>query len=171
VIGAILQWSRSRSRRNPYGMPIANFGAVHRSRIYRGALPDLRGYAALADLLRVRTVVNLIDSDQRRERERAMGVGLNWYHVPMRDDEMPTLTSVETAVDLLSSPAHWPLYVHCKGGRHRTGGVVAAYRIEMQDWTNEDAYDEAKRFGFYSAFGHGAYKRLILGYRKEDLWP
>ncbi len=40
-----------------------------------------------------------------------------------------------------------PLLVHCKHGRSRTGFMVAAYRVVVQDWSPDDAWKEALSLG------------------------
>lgn len=44
-----------------------------------------------------------------------------------------------------------PTYIHCYFGKDRTGGVVARFRTE-NGWSKEDAYNEAKSFGFLDEF-------------------
>lgn len=38
-----------------------------------------------------------------------------------------------------------PFLVHCEHGRNRTGHVIAAYRIVVQNWTPQQAWDELRR--------------------------
>lgn len=49
---------------------------------------------------------------------------------------------------LVNDPANAPVYVHCKGGRHRTGAMTAVYRISHDGWTAEQAFDEMKKYDF-----------------------
>jgi protein tyrosine/serine phosphatase len=48
----------------------------------------------------------------------------------------------------VNDPANAPVYVHCKGGKHRTGALTAVYRITHDNWTAEQAYEEMKQYGF-----------------------
>lgn len=43
---------------------------------------------------------------------------------------------------VLENPDNWPILVHCQGGIHRTGLIVAIYRIKYQGWSKKDALDE-----------------------------
>jgi protein tyrosine/serine phosphatase len=55
-------------------------------------------------------------------------------------------TEEQTAsfLKLVNDAANWPVYVHCKGGRHRTGELTAIYRITNEGWTADQTYQEMK---------------------------
>ncbi|MCI0337917.1 MAG: hypothetical protein L0226_10090, partial [Acidobacteria bacterium] len=59
---------------------------------------------------------------------------------------------------------NWPVFVHCAGGRHRTGVLIAIYRMEVYGWDARKAYDEMKDYKFYSSFGHGEMKDYVFDY-------
>jgi hypothetical protein len=40
-------------------------------------------------------------------------------------------------------------YVHCEHGQDRTGLIIGAYRVKVEHWTKEQAYQEMLRFGFH----------------------
>ena len=65
-------------------------------------------------------------------------------------------TGEQTAyfLNVVNDPVNWPVYVHCKGGRHRTGHMTAIYRITHDGWTADQAYEEMKKYDFNdSIFG------------------
>jgi hypothetical protein len=55
------------------------------------------------------------------------------------------------------------------GGRRRTGAMVAVYRMSIDGWTVEQAYDEMKRFKFYTSWGHGCYKDYVYDYYRKTV--
>ena len=59
-----------------------------------------------------------------------------------------------------------PVYVHCKGGRHRTGGMTAIYRIAHDGWTADQAFKEMQEYDFDNGIfgGPGAQKRYIYDF-------
>jgi tyrosine-protein phosphatase SIW14 len=57
-----------------------------------------------------------------------------------------------------------PVFVHCAGGRHRTGAMTAVYRMTMQGWDIERAYSEMKDYDFYTRWGHKAMKQYVFDY-------
>jgi tyrosine-protein phosphatase SIW14 len=159
----IVRWLRSRSESNEFGVPIRNFGKVVEN-IYRGGLPDADGYKALRDKIGVATVLNLMDEDPERQRPEVVANGMRFLSLPLSNEDGPRPGAVEEWLQIARATENFPLFVHCKGGRHRTGGLVAAYRVLVQDWTAARAYEEAKNpYGFYSAFGHGEWRKFILG--------
>ena len=65
----LIQWARTRSERNEFGVPIRNFAQVTET-IYRGALPDMEGYRALASKLSVGRECSIIEHESREDRAR-----------------------------------------------------------------------------------------------------
>ena len=53
-------------------------------------------------------------------------------------------------------------YVHCAGGRHRTGAMTAVFRMDMQGWDADQAYGEMKDYDFYTRWGHKAMKKFVF---------
>ena len=53
-----------------------------------------------------------------------------------------------------------PVLIHCKHGSDRTGCIVAAYRMSIQNWAKEDAIYEFKRGGY--GFHEDAFKNVLL---------
>jgi protein tyrosine/serine phosphatase len=160
----LAQWLRSRSRDKTLG--IRNFGVVEAGRIYRGAKPSIECYARLA-ALGVKLVVNLCNSGEWADHQReVLACGMSYVRIPLLDRVAPRPELVREWLMLTQASQAVPLFVHCKGGRHRTGGLVYAYRRVQCGWTHEQAYAEAERYGFYSAWGHGPWKTWMERYRE-----
>ena len=64
----------------------------------------------------------------------------------------------------VTDPANGKVYVHCAGGRHRTGATIAVYRMAIQGWSADAAYREMKAYDYYSRWGHGGYKDYVFQY-------
>jgi hypothetical protein len=45
-------------------------------------------------------------------------------------------------------------------GRHRTGSMIAAYRMSQDGWTLDQAYNEMRGYDFYTGGGHGGFKKF-----------
>jgi hypothetical protein len=151
----LIQWAKSRSERNEFGVPIPNFGKVDGT-IYRGALPDTEGYRALIDKLGVERVCSIIEHESREDRDHALSAGIQeWRHIPFSDRDAPLTSHVRQWLDYIrSSKTRGPVFTHCRGGRHRTGVLVGVYRVTDCGWTKEQAYGEMRTYGWYSALGH-----------------
>ncbi len=147
---------------------IENFGRVAPT-YYRGAQPRGHDYADLA-ALGVKAVINLTSDDAAAE-EKAMagGAGLAYFQIPMTTHEVPTVAQLAQFLKIVNDPANQPVYVHCVGGRHRTGVMTAAYRITHDGWTADQAFKEMKRYKFGSDFLHPEFKQFVYGYRPDPL--
>jgi protein tyrosine/serine phosphatase len=144
---------------------IENFGKVN-DHFYRGAQPKGRNFEQLA-ALGVKTVVDLrqdTESGARTDTERA---GMRYINLPMKEKSYPTAETAVRFLETVNNKANWPVYVHCAGGRHRTGVMTAVYRMSVDGWDIDKAYKEMKQFDFYTSWGHGCYKDYVYDYYRE----
>jgi len=65
---------------------------------------------------------------------------------------------------IANDAANQPIYVHCKGGRHRTGLVTAVYRMTHDGWNFDKAFAEMMKYDFGYGFGHGPLKDYVHAY-------
>jgi protein tyrosine/serine phosphatase len=70
-------------------------------------------------------------------------------------------------MSIVNDPANQPVYVHCVGGKHRTGVMTAAYRMINDRWNATQAFSEMKNFKFGADFMHPEFKRFVFNYRPE----
>lgn len=87
------------------------------------------------------------------ELEAAFVRRLGAAHVqwPMGDEACwpwPTPWQFEAFFQLLDDPSHWPVALHCQGGRHRTGTLAALFRLEYDRWPVERALAEMYAFDY-----------------------
>jgi len=143
VAGAAASGARE-GKNKAAGAPAENFGKVN-DHYYRGGQPDAEGFARLKQL-GVRTVIDL-----------------------RKDSVAAAPEQVAEFLKLVNDPANWPVYVHCKGGRHRTGALTAAYRITHDGWTADQAWDEMKKYDFNDSFfgGPPAQKNFVYAFYEQ----
>jgi tyrosine-protein phosphatase SIW14 len=144
------------------GIEIDNFGVVD-GRIYRGEQPKGDEYAALA-ALGVKTVIDLREDAKSSSRASAEQAGLRYVHIPIDGHGMPTDADARVFVEAATNAANGPVFVHCAGGRHRTGSMIAVYRMVVNGWTLEKAYDEMLAYDFYTSNGHKGFKTYVEDY-------
>jgi tyrosine-protein phosphatase SIW14 len=147
---------------------IDNFGRISPT-YFRGAQPKGRDYADLA-ALGVKTLVNLT-SDDASPDEKAMAekAGLGYVQIPMTTHVVPTIAQLAEFMKIVTDPAKQPVYVHCVGGRHRTGVMTAAYRMAHDGWDADRAFKEMKQYKFGADFLHSEFKQFVYSYRPELL--
>ena len=146
---------------------IANFGRVNNA-YYRGSQPKGRDYADLA-ALGVKTVIDLQgDGDNADEAKLVTASGMRFYRIPMTPRVAPTAEQLATFLRIVNDPAQQPVYVHCAGGRHRTGVMTAVYRMEQDGWTSDQAFKEMKKYDFGMDFLHPEFKKFVYGYHAQQ---
>lgn len=129
---------------------LPNFHQVNEN-LYRGAQPRRGGLKKLSEL-GVKTVINLrgAGEDKSSEQIEAEAAGLRYFSIPMSNLGRPTDEQVARALAIIDAQENWPVFVHCRRGADRTGVIIAVYRILRDQWTDEQAINEAKRFGMAS---------------------
>ncbi|HEX8027912.1 MAG TPA: tyrosine-protein phosphatase, partial [Vicinamibacterales bacterium] len=132
----------------PGGTSIDNFAKVN-DHYFRGAQPEGRDYADLA-ALGVKTVINLIGDSDLDVTEQSMVEqhGMRYVHIAMSTRIPPTAKQLDTFLSLVNDAATQPVYVHCVGGRHRTGVMTAIYRMTNDGLTGDQAFTEMKQFNY-----------------------
>jgi len=132
--------------------------------LYRGAQPAESGFQALAKM-GVRTIVDLRykDAQSRWEKRVVESLGMRFVGIPM-NMHAPTDGEMSHVLGLLNASESWPVFVHCEGGRDRTGTVIACYRIAHDGWDNQKAYNEARQHGLRTV--EIGLRRYILDYKK-----
>jgi tyrosine-protein phosphatase SIW14 len=149
---------------------IDNFGQVN-ANYFRGAHPNGRDYADLA-ALGVKTVINLTSSDaDANERTFVEGAGMKYVQIPMTTRDQPKTAELTEFLSIVNDPANQPVYVHCVGGRHRTGVMTAAYRMTHDGWNSDQAFAEMKRYKFGADFLHPEFKQFVYTYRPDSTQP
>lgn len=134
--------------------------------IVRGGQPDEEGLRLLKQA-GVNTIVNLRhhvgrsgpaaggffkrrgdDDEIDEEQELCEKLGLRFVNISMDGVSKPPAADIERFVSFFSEDGHCPLFVHCLYGKERTSLMVAAYRIAIEGWAADQAYQEMIRFGF-----------------------
>lgn len=144
------------------GITIENFGRVNDA-YYRGSQPEGTDYAALA-AIGVKTIVDLQNDGDRSEPAAAQRAGLKFLSVPMSSTSVPSTAQIDQFLRIVNDPVNQPVYVHCKGGRHRTGTLTAIYRMTQESWTAERAFQEMLQYDFDYGFGHGGQKKFVYAF-------
>lgn len=145
---------------------IKNFGQMD-ERFYRGAEPKkLEDFRALKEL-GITTVIDLQAEPEPEERGWVESLGMRYVNIPMVEKKYPRPEWVEAFMKTVDDPATGKFFVHCAGGRHRTGSMGAVYRMEKYGWNFDQVYAEMKQFDFYTRWGHGDFKTFVEDYARH----
>jgi len=146
----------------PANIRIDNFGRVTDT-YFRGGQPKGQDFADLAGL-GVKLVIDLAREGDVNERANAERAGMKFVRIPLTTDTQPTQDQVNQFLKLVTDPANQPVYVHCMGGRHRTGVMTAAYRMTQEGWTADQSFSEMKQYKFGADFLHPALKSFVYSF-------
>lgn len=148
---------------------IKNFGKVN-DRYYRGSQPRQRDIEQLKQL-GIKTVIDLRKDKEPRAAEWVTGAGLKYFNIPLLAGRGATDQQAAYFFSLVNDPANGPVYVHCKGGKHRTGALTAAYRITHDGWTADQAFEEMLRYDFNDGFfgGPSGQKKFVYSFYEKYL--
>jgi protein tyrosine/serine phosphatase len=159
---SILSAAQTPQRDKASKIQIKNFGCVNET-FYRGAQPRDEDYADLA-AMGVKTIIDLQQSGVGGEQNLVESQGMKFYRIGMSDKNQPSAEQAELFLKIVNDPANQPVFVHCAGGRHRTGAMSAIYRMTHDGWNADQAFLEMKRYDFEYGIGHGPLKRYVYDY-------
>lgn len=143
-------------------IPIKNFAWVSPD-VYRGAAPDDAGTAYL-ESLHVQTDIDLESfrwlsifdekNDDKPDDIHFKSEGL-WSFPGIFSYIQPPITNhkINEILKIMTDKAQTPVFVHCEKGEDRTGMVIGLYRVLVQKWAPEDAWNEMLKFGYHPKFG------------------
>ena len=147
------------------GIAIDNFGVVD-GHIFRGGQPGKGDYSALA-AIGVNTIIDLRADAKSSARHDAEAAGLRYINIGIEGHGTPTNAQASAFIAAVKDPANGIVFAHCAGGRHRTGSMIAAYRMSQDGWTLDQAYNEMLGYDFYTGGGHGGFKKFVENYASQ----
>jgi protein tyrosine/serine phosphatase len=118
--------------------------------------------------LGIKTVVDLTSDDgDASERVQVEQAGMHYVRIPMTTRQNPSADQVRQFLGTVADSVSQPVYVHCVGGRHRTGVMTAVYRMAVEGWTADRAFTEMKQYKFGPDFLHPEFKRFVYSYTAD----
>jgi protein tyrosine/serine phosphatase len=165
LIGVLSLSATAAAQETTPTIKIKNFGQMD-ERFYRGAQPKEKDYKHLAQL-GIKTIIDLRDDPEAYEKPMVESLGMTYVHIPMIAKQYPTQEATALFLKTVNDPSTGKFYVHCAGGRHRTGVMGAVYRFQFYKWDFEQVYKEMKQYDFYTRWGHGAFKDFVQDYYSQ----
>jgi tyrosine-protein phosphatase SIW14 len=165
AVSPVMPAMAGESRTTRAAITIGNFGEVAPT-YFRGEQPEGSDYATLA-AFGIKTVIDLQADGQANEKGMVEKAGMAFHRIPMTTHTAPTKAQIAEFLKLVNDPENQPVYVHCAGGKHRTGVMTAIYRMTHDGWTSDQAFKEMKRYKFGADFLHSEFKSVVYSYRAE----
>jgi len=135
---------------------------------FRGSRPKPEDFKALA-ALGINTVIDLTDNSMQQEKPAVEAAGMRYINIPIVDKAYPSVDQANAFLKAVNDPTTGKFYVHCAGGRHRTGLMGAVYRFNHDGWNFDQAYAEMKEYDFYTSNGHGKQLDFVRDYWQQFL--
>ena len=138
-----------------------NFHVVKPGVLYRSGQLSRVGLERILHDYGIRTVVTLRDADVEGDRppdwaeeEYCRKQDIKYVRIRPRHwwssdgSTAPAEVGVKTFLSVMDDPSCYPVLVHCFAGIHRTGAMVAVYRMEYDRWPTAEALDELRANGY-----------------------
>lgn len=103
--------------------------------------------ANIDDITKERNAVSKIDN-------------VNYHNIP--SDQVPTQQNLDSLFNILDNEDVYPVLMHCYHGTGRAQIYSAIYRIEYEDFTNEEARKKTRTLLKFSSFDDGKPKGEFL---------
>ena len=123
---------------------VPNFGEVTPF-LYRGAQPSPQGFQGLA-AMGIDIVVDARLSHKGSEKKIVTAAGMQYISIPWHCMFPKDKTMAQFLAVVRENPKK-KIFVHCRLGDDRTGMMIAAYRMAVDNWTAEEAWTEMMQFG------------------------
>jgi hypothetical protein len=155
--------------------------------VYRSGQMTEDGFAEAIARFHIRTIINLQDEypdpdvrchalggDSIKESELCSRFGVHYVFLPpdlIPRRQVPTHrpVAIDRLLRLLDDPETYPVLLHCRAGLHRTGVMVAVYRMEYEGWSQRAALQDLRGNGFgewQSQAANDYITQYILTYRR-----
>ena len=159
-----------------------NLRVVEPNRIYRSGQMSVEGLAKTVQEHGIKTVVCLRDERDDKPTpdtgEAAWCAANGVEHIVLSpaqweaqpgESSPPIEPNLRAFLKVTTDESKQPLLVHCFAGIHRTGGYVAAHRIEVDGWTPDEAIREMRSMGTPRTTYDGEIAAYLRGFARGSL--
>lgn len=152
---------------------IYRFGKVNKF-LYRGGLPTETDLKALKDF-KVKTVVSFrgLGDDKEKfqiaeEKKQVEKLGMKFLNIQIPFDKPVPEKTIKSFFTAVNNAKNQPLFVHCKGGRDRTGIMVSLYQMKYAGYSAEKAIEEMKEYTFNPS-DYPIFTNQIMNFKPTDI--
>lgn len=158
------------------------FEEITPNKVYKSALIPPTKIGDFLKKNKIKTVVNLLDPRTQDELNPATQAEIDAEesaiarynlinnesvkHINIPSKQVPSEDKIERFLELLDDPSSYPVLVHCYHGTGRAELYSALYRLEYENWTNQNAREKTRlvlsALGYKSSFAIGQKKGDFL---------
>ena len=126
-----------------------NFGVVQKGQLYRSGCLSAALVKKVLLKYKIKVIINLAadspdNRDQKTEKQASAELGIERLTFPLRGDGTGDINNYARAIAAIvqAKQEHKPALVHCMAGVQRTGGVIVAYRLLVEQKAPSFVYQE-----------------------------
>lgn len=159
-----------------------NLVTISEDKVYNSGVVSPEKLADVVSEYRIKTIVDLRDGlvqtalnpetkKQVNAEEYAADQIAGVHYVNLPTDQIPEDSTVQKFLKIMDNPGNYPVLIHCHHGVGRSRLFSSIYRIEYENFTNENARAKARLFWeFGSNFSKSSEKGIYLtNYKKRGL--
>ncbi|KAL8861197.1 MAG: hypothetical protein Q9178_002413 [Gyalolechia marmorata] len=133
---------------SPTSGTVLNFGQVAPG-IYRSSFPTNGNFEHLRSL-GLKTILTLVPQEYPAENVLFMKEhGIQHFQIPIPAHKHESVTipleNIANALEILHNTERHPVLVHCNKGKHRTGCIIATYRL-LSHWSPSATINEYRKY-------------------------
>ena len=147
------------------------WGTVEQGKIYRSGQLSATLVRKMLEKHNIAVIIALTseipgDKYQEAEKRAAAELGIELFRYPLRGDGTGDINNYARAIAAIvdAKKKGKAVLVHCAAGAHRTGGVIACYRMLVEKRTPSFAYNELLRYGW-----HDKPDQVLLSYINRNM--
>jgi protein tyrosine phosphatase (PTP) superfamily phosphohydrolase (DUF442 family) len=129
------------------------FGVVQEGQLYRSGLISASLVKKVLLKYKIKVIIDLAANspdggDRKAEKQAATELGIERLTFPLRGDGTGDINNYARAIAAIvqAKQEHKPVLVHCNAGLQRTGGVIAAYQLLVEQKAPSFVYREFTRY-------------------------
>mgnify|MGYP003635017643 CR=1 FL=1 len=130
--------------------------------LYRSEQPSKKGFKEV-ELMGVKTILNL--RRLRNNKKKAKDFNFRLVHHPIKTKQLNE-EDILNALSVIQN-SEQPILVHCWHGSDRTGTIIAAYRMVIDNWSKEQAIEEFQEDSL--GYHYKMYPNLLVLLKNLDI--
>jgi tyrosine-protein phosphatase SIW14 len=163
-----------------------NLRTVEDGVLYRSGQLSMAGFEDVVKTRGIRTVIKLREAGEKEKDQRTDAAeeayckahGIVFLRREPKDWEpdatgyVPAIENLTWFEDLIDdqSKTPRPVLIHCFAGIHRTGSLVAVYRMKYHGWSADEAVEELKECGHETSTFVGNMLPYLRKYEPKHRW-